>query len=85
MFGQSVLSAVLALYLNATFGVDRIHASATSSFMSGVFSVVLRSAFVGPMVDRLGEPLAMRLGAAELSLWDSWDIRSRRICGCWQL
>ncbi len=67
MFGQSVLMAVLALYLNSTFGVTEYTIGYFFVYV-GIFSVVLRSAFVGPMVDRLGEPLAIRLGAAALIL-----------------
>ena len=65
MFGQSVLMAVLALYLNSVFGVDEFTIGYFFVYV-GIFSVVLRSAFVGPMVDRLGEPLAIRLGTAAL-------------------
>ena len=53
MFGQSVLSAVLALYLNSVFGVTEETIGYFFVYV-GIFSVVLRSAFVGPMVDRLG-------------------------------
>jgi multidrug resistance protein len=67
MFGQSVLSAVLALYLNAAFGVDEYTIGYFFVYV-GIFSVVLRSAFVGPAVDRLGEARAIRFGAAALIL-----------------
>jgi predicted MFS family arabinose efflux permease len=67
MFGQSVLSAVLALYLNSVFGVTEETIGYFFVYV-GVFSVVLRSAFVGPMVDRLGETRAMKLGALSLIL-----------------
>jgi MFS family permease len=66
MFGQSCLSAVLALYLDATFKVTEFTIGFFFVYV-GVFSVILRSAFVGPMVDRLGEPTAIRLGAACLA------------------
>jgi len=65
MFGQSVLSAVLALYLSAAFGVDEYTIGYFFVYV-GVFSVILRSAFVGPVVDRLGEARAIRLGAVAL-------------------
>jgi multidrug resistance protein len=65
MFGQSLLMAVLALYLNETFGVDEYTIGYFFVYV-GIFSVVLRSAFVGPVVDRLGEARAIRLGAASL-------------------
>jgi multidrug resistance protein len=67
MFGQSVLIAVLALYLNSRFGVDE-HTIGYFFVYVGIFSVILRSALVGPIVDRLGEPLAIRLGSAALIL-----------------
>jgi multidrug resistance protein len=67
MFGQSVLSAVLALYLNSVFGVTEQTIGYFFVYV-GIFSVVLRSAFVGPMVDRLGERRAMMLGASSLIL-----------------
>ena len=67
MFGQSVLMAVLALYLNSAFGVDEYTIGYFFVYV-GIFSVVLRSALVGPTVDRLGEPLAIRLGTACLLL-----------------
>ena len=67
MFGQSLLMAVLALYLNSTFGVTEYTIGYFFVYV-GIFSVVLRSAFVGPMVDRLGEPVAIRLGATALIL-----------------
>ena len=67
MFGQSVLMAVLALYLHASFGVDEYTIGYFFVYV-GIFSVVLRSAFVGPIVDRVGEPWAIRLGTASLIL-----------------
>jgi MFS family permease len=65
MFGQSVLMAVLALYLHAKFGVSEYTIGYFFVYV-GIFSVVLRSALVGPIVDRLGEPLSIRLGLAAL-------------------
>src|SRR6185503_17642848 len=67
MFGQSALGAVLALYLNATFKVTE----ETIGFFfvyQGFFSIVLRSALLGPIIDRLGERKAMTLGALSLML-----------------
>jgi MFS family permease len=66
MFGQSCLSAVLALYLAAAFGVTEYTIGIFFVYV-GVFSVLLRSAFVGPAVDRIGEPTAIRLGALTLA------------------
>jgi multidrug resistance protein len=67
MFGQSTLSAVLALYLAARFNVTEYTIGFFFVYV-GLFSVVLRSAFVGPAVDRLGEPTAILLGSASLGL-----------------
>jgi MFS family permease len=67
MFGQAVLMGVLALYLNARFAIDEFTIGYFFVYV-GIFSVVLRSAFVGPIVDRLGEPLSIRLGSACLIL-----------------
>lgn len=67
MFGQSVLSAVLALYLHARFGIDEYTIGYFFVYV-GIFSVILRSALVGPIVDRLGEPRAIWFGLAALIL-----------------
>jgi multidrug resistance protein len=67
MFGQATLSAVLALYLHSAFGVTEQTIGYFFVYV-GIFSVVLRSAFVGPVVDRLGEKRAMKLGATSLIL-----------------
>jgi multidrug resistance protein len=67
MFGQAALGAVLALYLNARFKVTE----ETIGFFfvyQGFFSIILRSALLGPIVDRVGERKAMTLGAASLML-----------------
>jgi MFS family permease len=67
MFGQAALSSVLALYLNAAF---KVTAETIGYFFvyQGIFSIALRTAFVGPMVDRLGERKAIMLGATSLIL-----------------
>jgi multidrug resistance protein len=67
MFGQSTLSAVLALYLAARFQVTEFTIGFFFVYV-GLISVVLRSAFVGPMVDRLGEATAILLGSGSLAL-----------------
>lgn len=67
MFGQSCLSSALALYLAAAFSITE-HTIGYFFVYVGIFSVALRSAFVGPAVDRLGEPTAIRLGLASLAL-----------------
>jgi MFS family permease len=53
MMAFSAMTSVLALYLGAEFG-----------FTEGLFSVLMRSALVGPIVDRIGESWSMRAGAA---------------------
>jgi predicted MFS family arabinose efflux permease len=67
MFGQSVLSAVLALYLHSRFGIDEYTIGYFFVYV-GIFSVILRSALVGPIVDRLGEPRSIWFGLAALIL-----------------
>jgi multidrug resistance protein len=67
IFGQSTLSAVLALYLNAVFKVTEN----TIGFFfvyQGIFSVALRTTLVGPAVDRMGERRAIIMGATSLIL-----------------
>lgn len=67
MFGQASLSAVLALYLNAVFKVTE-NTIGYFFVYQGIFSIVLRTTLVGPMVDRLGERKAIMLGATSLIL-----------------
>jgi MFS family permease len=67
MLAFSCLSSVLALYLNAEFHVT---AGTIGYFFlyAGVFSVLMRSALIGPIVDRIGEPWSIRAGAGILIL-----------------
>jgi MFS family permease len=67
MLAFSSLSSVLVLYLNAKFAIDE----KTVGFVflyNGVFSVVMRSALIGPIVDRIGEAWSIRVGSAILIL-----------------
>jgi len=67
MFAFSLLTAVLALYLNAEFGVTEKTIGYVFLYV-GIFSVLMRSALIGPIVDRIGEPWSIRAGAAALVL-----------------
>ena len=65
MLAFTSLTAVLALFLKDEHGVS---AKTIGYFFAyvGVLSVVMRSLLLGPIVDRIGEVRAMRLGAALL-------------------
>lgn len=65
MFAFSSMTAVLALYLGAEFGVTERTIGFVFLYI-GIFSVVMRSALIGPIVDRIGENWCMRAGAASL-------------------
>src|SRR5207249_832590 len=65
MFAFSLLTAVLALYLNAEFGVTEKTIGYVFLYV-GIFSVLMRSALIGPIVDRIGEPWSIRAGAGAL-------------------
>ncbi len=67
MLAFSSLSAVLALYLGAEFGVTERTIGYVFLYI-GVFSVIMRSALIGPVVDRIGEHWSIRAGAACLIL-----------------
>ena len=67
MFAFSLLTSVLALYLNAEFGVTEKTIGYVFLYV-GIFSVLMRSALIGPIVDRIGEPWSIRVGAAALVL-----------------
>lgn len=62
MLAFSAYTSVLALFLNAEYAIT---AETIGYFFvyNGVLSFVMRSVLLGPIVDRLGEPWAMRLGA----------------------
>jgi MFS family permease len=61
MFGQTCMSAVLALFLSAKFGIT-VLTIGSIFFYQNVFSVIMRSALLGPIVDRISELWAMRIG-----------------------
>src|SRR5215471_1993400 len=65
MLAFSCLSSVLALYLSAEFGITERTIGYVFLYV-GVFSVLMRSALIGPIVDRIGEPWSIRAGAGAL-------------------
>src|SRR5436190_23867874 len=67
MLAFSCLSSVLALYLSAEFGITEKTIGYVFLYV-GIFSVLMRSALIGPIVDRSGEPWSIRAGAATLVL-----------------
>src|SRR6266704_1822957 len=67
MLAFSCLSSVLALYLSAEFGITEKTIGYVFLYVGG-FSVLMRSAMIGPIVDRIGEPWSIRAGAATLIL-----------------
>ena len=62
MFGQTCMSAVLALFLSEKFGIT-VLTIGSIFFYQNVFSVIMRSALLGPIVDRIKELWSMRIGA----------------------
>ena len=67
MLAFSCLTSVLALYLSAEFGITERTIGYVFLYV-GIFSVLMRSALIGPIVDRIGEPWSIRVGAATLVL-----------------
>jgi MFS family permease len=67
MLAFSCLTSVLALYLSAEFGITERTIGYVFLYV-GVFSVLMRSALIGPIVDRIGEAWSIRTGAATLIL-----------------
>lgn len=65
MLAFSALTSVLALFLGARFGVTATSIGPYFLYVGGL-SVVLRSLLLGPIVDRIGETWAMRIGALAL-------------------
>src|SRR5581483_1389367 len=65
MLAFSSLSSVLALYLSAQFGITEKTIGYVFLYVGG-FSVLMRSALIGPIVVRIGEPWSIRAGAATL-------------------
>ncbi len=65
MLAFSAMTSVLALYLNAEFKVTTENIGYFFIY-NGALSLVFRALVLGPVVDRIGEPWAMRLGAGML-------------------
>jgi multidrug resistance protein len=66
MLAFTLLTAVLALWLDARFGVT-VKTIGYFFAYSGALSLVMRSLFLGPIVRRLGEVGALRLGTVLLA------------------
>jgi MFS family permease len=67
MLAFSLFTSVLALWLNARFGVTEATIGWFFVF-TGLLSLVMRSLLLGAVVDRLGETGAMRLGTMILAV-----------------
>jgi multidrug resistance protein len=67
MFAFSSNTSIMALYLGAEFGVDEKTIGYVFLYV-GVLSFVMRSLLLGPIVDRIGETWAMRIGTGLLVL-----------------
>jgi multidrug resistance protein len=67
MLAFSSMTSVLALYLGAQFGINEKTIGYVFLYV-GVLSFVMRSVLLGPIVDRIGETWAMRIGTVLLVL-----------------
>lgn len=67
MLAFSCLTAVLALFLDARFGVTEQTIGYFFTYV-GALSLVMRSVFLGPIVERVGETRTMRAGTVALVL-----------------
>jgi multidrug resistance protein len=65
MLAFASMTSVLALYLGAEFGIDEKTIGYVFLYV-GLLSFVMRSALLGPIVDRIGETWAMRIGTVLL-------------------
>jgi multidrug resistance protein len=65
MIAFASMTSVLALYLGAEFGIDEKTIGYVFLYV-GVLSFVMRSLLLGPIVDRIGETWAMRIGTVLL-------------------
>ncbi|HEX5386359.1 MAG TPA: MFS transporter [Gemmatimonadales bacterium] len=65
MLAFAALTSVLALYLDAEFGVTEQSIGFVFLYIGGL-SVVMRTLCLGPIVDRIGEPRAMQVGTLSL-------------------
>jgi multidrug resistance protein len=61
MLAFASMTSVVALYLGAEFGLDEKTIGYVFLYI-GVLSFVMRSLLLGPIVDRIGESWAMRIG-----------------------
>ncbi len=62
MLAFASLTSVLALFLGARFNINAVTIGPFFLYIGGL-SVVMRTIFLGPIVDRIGETWAMRAGA----------------------
>ena len=67
MIAFSSMTSIMALYLGAEFGIDEKTIGYVFLYV-GVLSFVMRSVLLGPIVDRIGETWAMRIGTGLLVL-----------------
>ncbi len=67
MLAFASMTSIMALYLGAEFGFDEKTIGYVFLYV-GVLSVVMRSLLLGPIVDRIGETWAMRIGTGLLVL-----------------
>src|SRR5918997_597674 len=67
MLAFSSMTSVLPLYLGAEFGINETTIGYVFLYV-GVLSFVMRSLLLGPIVDRIGETWAMRIGTMLLVL-----------------
>jgi len=66
MLAFASMTSVLALYLGMEFGITEKTIGPVFLYVGGL-SLVMRSLCLGPIVDRIGENWAMRLGASALA------------------
>jgi len=67
MLAFASMTSVLALYLGAEFGITEKTIGYIFLYV-GILSFVMRSLLLGPIVDRIGETWAMRIGTVLLVL-----------------
>jgi multidrug resistance protein len=65
MLAFASMTSVMALYLGAEFAIDETTIGYIFLYV-GVLSFVMRSLLLGPIVDRIGETWAMRIGTVLL-------------------
>jgi multidrug resistance protein len=65
MLAFASMTSIMALYLGAEFGFDEKTIGYVFLYV-GVLSFVMRSLLLGPIVDRIGETWAMRIGTGLL-------------------